>query len=424
MSSTNIEYQAPDPSSLVQSETLKLQGAAESVESFKVINRGDFGHDRIGLIESKFGVQPVKFIRDHLNPIMKTMNDTIKQSKKLDVDTLVPNNHECSLLVNNFFKIIPFDIRFLESINMTRSASSVVNVIWTTPTTDTAVLKTSGRSLVYGLLYDKLSARGAGSEAFKRYISDQFVNDLNPNPAFLMNYQNMFPDNYVSGDLNFFGFREFETKWNCLTFYDSSVYHVLSFIDKKILKEIKDASTDSSVVKVLDTAIENNAQKTDKNTKKNPKRNVRNEAPLKTVGIFYEDAFKDNNFKEAAKRMGFDDPAKQLKAADLPSFLLKLKNVGSGSLGVFVSQLNGVVAQAYRENEHLYDCQITKPIDLSILPGMIVDSTYPEFPEFNKPRFRGYVTAVSHTIDFNAATMKSNFSLTRTASDDSAMVKK
>jgi hypothetical protein len=419
---TTIEYQEADPSSLTQTETLNLQGGVESVDSFNVINRGDFGFDRIKSIEFETGFQPVKFIRDHLNPIMKTMNDTIKESKKLDVDSLIPTNYECSLLVKNFFNVIDFDIRFLESINMTRTAQSVVNVIWTTPATDTAVLKTSGRSLVYGLLYDKLSSYGLGEEAFKKYVADQFVKNVNPNPVFLMNYKNMFPDKYVSGDLNYFGFREFEIKWNCLTFYDSTAYYILNYIDKELIEKMIEESTDLKEMKKLNSILENNSQKTDSNTKKNPKKSVKNISPPKKIGVFYEAAFKDAGFLAACDQFKFDP--KEFKASDVSTFLLKLKNAGSASLGTFVAELNGIVAQAYRENEHLYDCQILKPIDLSILPGMIVNSVFPGNPEFNKPRFRGYVTAISHTIDFNASTMKSNFNMTRTASDDSVLIVK
>ena len=349
------------------------------------------------------------------------MNDTIKQSKKLDVDSLIPTDYECSLLVKNFFKVIPFDVRYLESISMTRSAQSVVNVIWTTPATDTAVLKTSGRSLVYGLLYDKLSAYGLGSEAFKKYIADQFIKDVNPNPAFLMNYKNMFPDNFVSGDLNYFGFREFEVKWNCLTFYDSSAYYVLNYVDRELLKKMIEDSTNLKEMKTLNTILENNAQETDRNTKANPKKSVKNVTSPKKIGIFYEKAFNDPSFLAAAAQFKFDPKA--FKASDLPGFLLKLKNAGSTALGFFVSQLNGIVSQAYRENEHLYDCQILKPIDVSILPGMIVSSDFPGSlsPKFNKPSFKGYVTSVSHNVDFNTSTMKSSFTLTRVASDDSAL---
>jgi hypothetical protein len=416
---TNISYSNVDIPGMSQTETLDLQGSVTDVETFKVINRGDFGHTRMGLIEAKSGNLPIKYLKEHLDPIVKTMNATVTQSKKLNVESFIPSEQECRLLIKNFFNEITFDIRFIESISMKRTAQSVVNVIWTTPVTDTAVLKTSGRSLVYGLLYDKLAESGAGQAAFKKYIAEQFVKNKDVNPVFLMNYQNMFPDNYVSGDLNYFGFREFEIKWNCLTFYDSTAYHVLNYVDRKILKAVRDASQDSKVMKIADTALQNNTQKIDSNTKKNPKKNVRNEVPPKKIGVFYANAFEDANFLAACKQFDFDP--KEWKEADLPAFLLKLKNSGSGSLGVFVAQLNGIAAQAYRENEHLYDCRILKPIDLSILPGMIVNSDFPNNPRFNKPRFKGYVTAVSHSIDFNASTMKSNFTLTRTASDDSAL---
>jgi hypothetical protein len=90
-------------------------------------------------------------------------------------------------------------------------------------------------------------------------------------------------------------------------------------------------------------------------------------------------------------------------------------------MGGFAGELNSVVASAYRENEHLYDCQIVKPIDVTILPGMIIQSTNEDI-KARSPRFKGYVTAVSHSIDFAGATMKTNINLSRTASDDSAVV--
>ena len=408
-----------------------VESSVEDINSFNIIEKEDFGHNRIAKFDEEFEGSVITQIRDHLSPIMETMNSTLKYSKKLDVTDLVANEIESNYITINYFDIIPFDIRFLESITMTRSASSVVNVVWTTPATDTAVLQTAGRSLVYGLLGEKLAKFGGDpNDQYTKYIISQYITDDNPNPAFFWNYRNVNPDKYVSGDINYFGLREFEVKWNCLTLYDSSAYFIMNYIDRAILENAKKASENEYTTKVLQGALENNVQKIDKDTKtknvdpkKKKQRAFINQQPPEKVGIFYKKAFEDKDFKEALRALDIPEATvKTWQSGDLSKFVMDMKNRGSSHLGTFASKLNGIVSKAYRENEHLYDCQIVKPIDLSIIPGMIVDSTYPDAEQFNNPRFRGYVTGVSHVVDFNGATMKSNFVLTRTASNDSALV--
>lgn len=402
---------------------LPLEGSVSSIDDYRVINEEDFGHSRIATMLQETQDLTTTHIREHLYPIMTTMNETLKESRKLDVDTFIPDNAECELLTNLYFKEIDFDIRFLETISMTRTSQNVVNVIWTVPTTDTAVLQSSGRALVYGLLQQKLNELGGGSDQFSQYIATQFLENKQPNPAFLWNYKDMYPGKYVSGDLNFFGFREFEIKWNCLTVYDSSVYQVLNFVDRKTLEEIRTASNDSKFMAIRNKAVEDNVQKIDSNSKDNKKKMLNNAAPMKKIGVFYEQAFNDPDFKAATARLGFDAKTlESMKAKDIAAFILKSKDTGAAAIGAFVAKLNGIIARSYRENEHLYDCQILTPINLSIFPGMIVRSEYPDLEQYNSPRFKGYVTGITHTIDFNNASMKSNFTLNRTALEDSGLV--
>ena len=424
---------AEDVVSEFSSEEVYIQGSVEDVNSFNVIEQDDFGFSRVAKSREEFGSTPAIQIRDHIRPIMDIMNSTIRESKKLDVDTLIPNIEEEREIIAKYFNVIPFDIRFVESINLTRSAQSVVNVVWTTPATDTAVLQTSGRSLVMGLLGDELGKLpGSQNSKFTQYVANQYVTNQSPNPAFFWNYRNTNPDKYVSGDINYFGLREFEVKWNCLTLYDSSAYFILNYVDRKILEKIREQNKSEEWVDVLQNALTNNAQQIDQDKAigskkaKKPKQ-IRNLTPPVDTSIYYKEAFDDRDFKAALKQLateGFSEAdLKSMKQSELPAFIKRLKDKGSNTLGSFAAKLNGVVSKAYRENEHLYDGQILKPIDLVIIPGMIVDSTYPNAPpSLNTPRFRGYITSATHVVDFNAATMKSTFAFTRTASNDSAIV--
>jgi len=413
----------PDSMSYATRE-VKIEGAINNnIDDYKVIDEKDFGHKQIKEMFSETKATTVsENIISHLDPIIKLMNETLLESRKLNVRDFIPDKNETSVLINSYFNEIEFDIRLVESMNMSRSAQNVVNVVWTVPTTDTAMIQSSGRALVYGLLQKTLNEMGGGDDQFSRYIATQFVEkeNKNPNPAFFWNYRNMYPDKYVSGDLNFFGFREFEIKWNCLTIYDSYVYSILNYVDKKVLEEIRDDNNDEKFKQMRKNAIANNVQTIDKKTSGSSKV-MNNSSPMKKIGIFYEKAFDNPDFKASASRLGISlDELKRMKSTDVASFILKVKDISSGSIGEFAAKLNGIIARAYRENEHLYDCNISTPINLSLLPGMIVKSVYPN-SAYNSPRFKGYVTGITHNIDFNSASMKSTFTINRAAMDDSGV---
>jgi hypothetical protein len=335
---------------------------------------------------------------------------------------------------------------------MTRSASSVVNVIWTVPTTDTAVLKMSGRELVYAYMQQRLAEVG-GNDEFGSYVYQQFNPGFNANPVFLMDYRKVFGQNFVSGDMNYFGFREFEIKWNYLSVEYSTIGHILQHIDKKTLAEAKKSCSDKTVIKYLDDAMRATTPAIQQTTTSitNPRgqkfafdryvgsgesyesasskpsdlyrqsiRNVNFKKPSKNKKIGITAAINDVAFDNAMSRYGLTK--KDLKdASKIITLIRNAKDKDAYLMGGFVSEINSVVASAYRENEHLYDCQILKPIDITVLPGMVIESDSESF-KAKSPRLKGYVTSVLHSIDFNAATMKTNMNISRAASDDSGII--
>lgn len=487
------------------------------VNSYNVIESYDFGHDRIKSIRRESqNVSPSSLLRSHINElknsppspprrVIDTMQQGIYESKDFNVEDLIANDDESDEITDEFFNVIPIDTRFLESMNMTRSASSVVNVIWTVPTTDSALLKMSGRELVYAYLEQRLQETG-GLDRFGNYIYQQFNQDFNANPVFLMDYRGVFGQNFVSGDMNYFGFREFEIKWNYLSVAYNTVSHLLASVDKTVLAEARKNSKDSAVTRVLDEAMRKNDDRTsqssyiDKNGKViNPRRDAKiftdesnaikfdvtppaglsqekqdekmamllfpekfggkraniiqqmekegwktnsektrqtsrtNTKPSKNNAVRIADAKNEPLFKAALARYtkgGRDDVGlgvldeKTIQNADtIIKLLAYAKKKDAELMGGFVSKINSVVASAYRENEHLYECNIVKPIDITILPGMIVESSN-ESRLAQSPRFKGYVTSISHSIDFNAATMKTAINMSRAASDDSSVYSK
>jgi len=444
-----------------QEKSVSPQEASFYADSYNVIERFEFGFDRIKSCREKTGKSPASLLREHLDEdkekpkrIIQTIQNAIGYSKHLNVDDLIANNDEADEITDLFFEEIPIDTRFLESINMTRSASSVVNVIWTVPATDTAILKMSGRELIYAYLEEKLNKIG-DSDKFGNYLVQQFDPGFNPNPVFLMDYRNVYKQNFVSGDMNYFGFREFEIKWNYLSVNYNATSYILANVDKDVLKKAREASKGTVVQRMIDEAMNssNNSHKTTRTSTAKVSRNPFNLVPVPgKPGIFkaapmksirqtsktevkpvksqqakLEAARKKQLFTDALARyskektgLGVLDEKRIQNADTIIKLLQYAKESDDNLMGGFVSQINSVVAEAYRENEHLYDCSITKPIDLSILPGMIVKSSN-ESRRASAPFFKGYVTAISHTIDFNAATMKTAINISRTASDDSGV---
>jgi hypothetical protein len=489
MSPRSITFGRPD---LIDegydTKSISTQESSFYPESYNVIEKFDFGFDRIKSILSITGRSPAALLRDHLDEIgteepkrlIKTLQEAIGESKHISIDDLIANDTESNLMTDKFFNVIPINTDYTESLNMTRSAQSVVNVIWTTPTTDTALLKMSGREMIYAYLQQKLSEIG-GEDQFSNYLYQQFIgDDFYPNPVFLMDYRKIFGNDFVSGDLNYFGFREFEIKWNYLSIFYNTVGHILAFVDKKILKEAREKSKGSEVQRVLDDAI-NSRENSDATTRSSTKKLNQKLNPRETEKIFegykaknfdiktdvktaydkkkteaekfkeyrqtsrvtslpkeywtknkksvLDEAVKDKQLRKALKRyskeagLGVLDK-KSIQNADTIIKLLKYARESDTNLmGGFVSKINRVVSEAYRENEHLYDCNLLKPIDVSVFPGMVVESTN-KIVKAQSPRFKGYVTAISHMIDFNAASMKTNINISRTASDDSGVIPK
>ena len=445
-----------------QEKKISTQDYAFDPKSYNTIERYEFGFDRVKAIRAGQGRAPAALLREHLNETNKkrprglitTLQDAIGDSKNLDVEDMIASDDESDKMTELFFNVTPIDTSFLESLSMTRSASSVVNVIWTVPTTDTAVLKMSGRELVYAYLEQRLNEVG-GADKFGNYIYQQFKPGFDANPVFLMDYRKVFGNDFVSGDMNYFGFREFEIKWNYLSTNYSTVNHILTFIDKKVLADAKAASKDKLVTRMLDEAIKNNDDPVSWTSTVKPIKKPKPfdaavlgamplsepfggtfKPPTKSVrqtsrfGNLPKPSKNKNPQLEEAKRALLKDALNTYKISDIKelnnattliALIKKAKDNDAKLMGGFVSQLNSVIAEAYRENEHLYDCNFVKPIDLSVLPGMIVESSS-KTEKASSPRFKGYVTAISHVIDFNAATMKTTLNVSRTASDDSGVV--
>lgn len=452
---------------IYMTKNVSTQGFAFDPSSYNVIEKLDFGHKRIKSIRERFGVSPSHMLKSHIDEqpsnLLTNLKNTIGKSKNLNIEDLIANDEEADEITDKFFNVIWINSDYIETLNMTRSASSVVNVIWTVPTTDTAVLKMSGRELVYAYLEQRLNEAG-GPDQFGNYIYQQFNDGVYANPVFLMDYRGVYGQQFVSGDMNYFGFREFEVKWNYLSIEYNTASAILSRVDRNVLIEAKSASKNKTVTKMIDDAMAatGSALTQSSTAKKNPRRDKAN--PIFPVSSLVEKYISPNplaggplaeytqiNFRQTSRAGNLPKPSKNKKSAinvaisdkefndamiryglnqnDLKNadtiikLLKRAKREDEELMGGFVSKLNSVIAEAYRENEHLYDCVIGRPINLSILPGMIVESTSPS-QKGKSPFIKGYVTSVSHVIDFNASSMKSNINISRAASDDSGVIEK
>ena len=440
---------------------VSTQGHSFDSDSYNVIEYKDFGYDRVKSIRRDRGVSPASMLKDHLNEknILSMLSENLNEEKHLKVEDLIADDRESDKITDLFFNVIKIDTRYLENLNMTRSASSVVNVIWTVPTTDTAVLKMSGREIVYAYMQQRLLEVG-GNDSFGNYVYQQFNPGFNANPVFLMDYRKVFGQDFVSGDMNYFGFREFEVKWNYLSVEYSSIGYILKYVDTATLIKAKKGCADSKVVRALDDALRASSNVTQQTSSANNKPRKQKSAfaraeqiiqttPLYSPYLTYvppttyrqtiraslkaikpsknkkpdiKSALDDKAFKAAMKRYGLSE--EDLKnSSKIVELIKRAKEEDTRLMGGFVGELNGVIASAYRENEHLYDCQLLKPIDVKILPGMVVESDN-ESKKAKSPKFKGYVTSISHSIDFSTATMKTNMNISRTASDDSGIVGK
>lgn len=442
-----------------QEKKITTQDFSFDPNSYNVIERYDFGHNRIKSIRETVGVSPSQLLKEHLDAdpkkLLSTLQDSIGESKKLSIEDLIADDTEADAITKNFFNVIDLDSDLIETLNMNRSANSVVNVIWTVPTTDTAILKMSGREMVYAYLEQRLQEVG-GEDKFGNYVLQQFNPNFNANPAFLMDYRGVFGSDFVSGDMNYFGFREFEVKWNYLSLHYNTAAYILAYVDRKVLEEARIASKDKVVTRMLDDAIRDNSDATTKSSSAkdgNPRQTVTmferagatkgdfpSSGPLAKATSFRQTSRAGNLPKPSKNRVSDISSAKNSKlfrdalqtyknvinekdinnSSKIIELLMTAKKDDAELMGSFVAKINGVIAEAYRENEHLYDCNVVRPIVLSVLPGMIVRSTS-RSSKGQSPRIKGYVTAVSHSIDFNAASMKSAINISRAASDDSGV---
>lgn len=430
--------------------SVKLESSDFDVASYSVIesdeNGGDFGFKQVQDISENASVS--FYISEKVAKIADSIQKTI--DKPFSIYNLLPTYKESVDMQNLFFNVQQFNNVFVESMSMQRSSSSVVNIIWTTPVTDTAVLNLSGRAIVFAKMQEALSQLPSGT--FDEYVYNQFAPKTDSNPVFLWNYKNQNPNGFVSGDINYFGIREFEIKWNFMTFHENALGVILKSMNQSALKKIKDSCKGQSFINDIDNHINADSATIDKKgivpskkavvkfldtvssssydwTKKSDSilyKDIRAAyvKPKKDDGsIFLKEALQDPVLDATLRRFGFTiSEIQSFKAYDKLILLLNdAKKVSVDQFGVFAKRINGVVSRAFRENEHLYEIGINTVINTSVFPGIILESFNDRNDSFNRPRFKGYVTAVNHTLDFNAASLKTVISLTRSASDDSGV---
>lgn len=437
-------------------ERTNIESSKFNISSYDIIesdeNGGDFGFKQI----QKLSASPFPatyYISSRIEPVADKIPITVQRPfSSLD---LLPKIDESEKMQELFYNINKFNNVFIETMSMRRSSSSVVNIIWTTPVTDTAILQLSGRSIVFAKMQEALKDLRTGT--FDEYISKQFEPGNNSNPVFLWNYKNQFPDGFVSGDINYFGIREFEVKWNFMTLYENALSIIMRNMNKNTLKTIRNTCKNKALVDDISSYIQKDSQQIEKKGKvpikktgvvfkfgnvesevwdwkpksteefvkeivKKPLRSAYVKTPTQTDNkIFVKNALKDPALGHTLTLLGFNaqDIASLTSVSKIVDLLLEAKEKSKDQFGVFADAINGVISRAYRENEHLYDVNFVTVINTSVLPGMILES----FNEsgFNAPRFKGYVTSVNHVIDFNAASFKTTVSLSRTASDDSGV---
>jgi len=413
------------------------------LRDYKVIEYYDFGFENV-----------INNSTDVLNSIKnknKKISESIKVDYKLPSDAtslsiLLPDENECVEIIENYYKEKFFNTKYLLSINFNRDANSIVNLIWTTPVTDTAVLNSSGRSIVFSFFEQKL-LKYKSDFAFEEYLKNQFSGNFDSNPTFLWNYKN-YSDKYVSGDINYFGIREFEAKWNYLTLYDDAIYKILSDINVYALDKIIDACEED---KILQEKLKQYYDEETKNVsvdrkgvhnldlkQQSPTFDAKNvvdfaappirSAPVKSIDVkksnnnfLLKKAFTDE-FIEQVRENFNDEIANNLKQAktgqDIADVLISMRKLSFNSLSELSSRLNHIISLAYKENEHLYECFISTILNTSILPGFIM-SSYSDNEFYSLPKFKGYVTSIEHSIDFNIGLFRTFVTLSRTASDDS-----
>jgi hypothetical protein len=129
-----------------------------NINTFSVIDDddfGDFGFKKMNELVSSNTL--TSSIEKNLNYIIDFLNEPTRQKKKLQVKDLIPSDSQSKEIIDAFYSVKNFNIGLAEAIDLSRNSSSVVNVIWTTPISDTVVMNESGRKLVYSYFRDRKS---------------------------------------------------------------------------------------------------------------------------------------------------------------------------------------------------------------------------------------------------------------------------
>jgi len=454
-------------------QNVKLESSDFSVESYNIIESdekgGDFGFRQVKSLDNSAVV--TTYIAEKVDAISESIQKTV--GKPFSVANLLPNYTETISLQDLFFNIQMFNGAFIETMSMQRSSNSVVNIIWTTPVTDTAFLNLSGRAIVFSKMQEDLSKLSTGT--FDEYIYNQFAPNTDSNPVFLWNYRNQHPNGFVSGDINYFGIREMEIKWNFMTLWENAIGVIVGSMNQSVLKKIRESCKDKPFINDINDNIKKDSSDIDIRGKIPVAQKEVKSAAAKAVTDVITSSFstsyewkKDilgNKVSSESKTKYNADLYKDIRAAfvskpkkddgsiftkealknpllvstlqhfgvtpvqvqnftsfsELIEILAKAKENSVVQFGVFAKRVNGIVSRAFRENEHLYEMGINTVINTSIFPGMILESFNSANTDFNRPRFKGYVTAVNHMLDFNGASLKTSLSLSRSVSDDSGV---
>lgn len=384
-------------------------------KDYKVIEYNDFGIKTMKDLNNKASLSTQ--INDWNSPIYKTIDGAVKYDLKCK--ELVPTQKETNRIMDFLYNMKNFDTMLIESYALQKSEANVVNMIWTVPVTDTSILQCSGRLLVYAKLEEKLERdqdMKVKEESFSKYIENQFRPGQYSNPVFLWNYKGYEKNNFISGDMNFFGLREFEVRWNYLTMFDILAYSVLDSLNQEELRKIATSSQNTEEARMardrifaIDTTKER-AAKLAKEGKINSQNVV---DPLKDKKMSLNTAINkqrvDAIYQKLGKTIG---EISALKGDDINTFLKQMREIDGNSAMNFVSEVNSVVARAYRENEHVYDGVIKTVINLGVGPGQVFQTTTGVHPFF-----KGYIASSIHTLDFNGSSFRTDLEVSRVAQE-------
>lgn len=198
---------------------------------------------------------------------LKSIGSNLAYSSLSD---FMSSDQDAKIIAGVLYKEKYLDVKKIASISSRKSSSSVVNLIWTVATTDTSLIRATGRGLVYGNFEELiLDFRGSPQtheefrlnhietdkrykEGINWYLSAQYsIMKPYSNPMIFLP-----PDGNATcpGDIRIFGLREFEARWNMFNIVDFSVFALFKNLNDKsfdILRELASKGDPLLLDKVL-----------------------------------------------------------------------------------------------------------------------------------------------------------------------------